>query len=637
MLELLRRGVKTWVAKALLGILILSFAVWGIGGEIFSFSMSTPVASVGETKVTAEQFSRAMQREQNQLSQRSGELVSYDTIRQLGMDQRVLAGLLRDAAFDEELNTLGIRIPDAAALQAMASRTEFQAPDGSLSRAQVQQYMRQLGMSEEQFIDLNRRLVGQNLLIGPAVAATRSPPGMAARLATYQGEMRQVKSAVLPLALAPDPGAPNEDQLAAFYEAHPERYTEPARRWGEYLHVDIHALEEDARPTEEETRAAYNADKDVYAVTPARVIDQMPMSDLAAARAAIERVEKGEVTFEDIVAENGFALADVEIGRVGPGDVPEATAEAIFAVTEPGTLVPVELPIGTAIVRVRDVTQGGAVPFEDVRAEIETRLAREAAFNRAPQIANQIEEMRAGGSSFADIAEATGLTLGEFNGLGPDGTLPDGPAQGILASPIFIQEVFEALDGEERPIIDTGDGSSVVIFVDREVEGGLQSLDTVRDRAIADWQDAQRVIALTEQAEQLAGTISQGTSIDTLAPELGVEVIEQIPFTRETGPSLLPQNLVDAAFAAETGAGLSARLPDGDGVIVAEVASSIQLPADLAEQATSELDGLIEQSIRADAAEMLARAITERHEPQTNPTAMEEVFNHLTGRYDGAY
>ncbi|MEM0943428.1 MAG: SurA N-terminal domain-containing protein, partial [Pseudomonadota bacterium] len=33
MLEFFRRGVKTWVAKALLGLLILSFAVWGIGGE----------------------------------------------------------------------------------------------------------------------------------------------------------------------------------------------------------------------------------------------------------------------------------------------------------------------------------------------------------------------------------------------------------------------------------------------------------------------------------------------------------------------------------------------------------------------------------------------------------------------------
>ncbi|MBY8975797.1 SurA N-terminal domain-containing protein [Rhodobacteraceae bacterium NNCM2] len=637
MLEFLRRGVKTWVAKALLGLLIISFAVWGIGGEIFSFSFSTPIASVGNTKVTAEEFARAMEREQNRLSQSAGERVTYDTMRQLGIDQRVVAGLLRDAAFQEELADMDVRVPDQAALEAIASQPEFQSPDGTLSRPTVQRYMAQLGLTEEQFVELNRKLVGQNLLIGPAIAPTRSPPGMPARLATYQGEMRQVKTAVMPLSMATDPGMPTEEQVQEFYDANPALYTEPVRRWGKFLFVDFNNLIKTSLPSPEEVRETYDADISVYTTEPTREIDQLSMNDMLTAEAAISRVESGEITFEELLAEMGEDSASVDLGWVKREDVAGATANAIFAVTEPGALVPVKLPVGAAIIRVRDLTEGGAIAFDEVREEIETRLASEAAYEKAPQIANQIEEMRAGGSSLTEIAEATGLTLGAFDGLAADGTLPGGPAEGVMATPAFIQETFEALDGEERPIIETEDGSFLLVYVDREDEGGLQSLDTVRDKVLADWQNAQRLAEIETRAEKLRASIDGGATLDAAGSALGLEVTEQIPFTRETGPTLLPSAIVDAAFAAETGAGLAAPLTDGSGVMVAQVTSSIQLPPELAQESTTQLDQLIEQTIRADAGEYLARAITAKHETTTNATALEEVFTHLTGRGSGVY
>ena len=35
MLDALRNSAKSWVAKALLGLLVLSFGVWGISGTMF--------------------------------------------------------------------------------------------------------------------------------------------------------------------------------------------------------------------------------------------------------------------------------------------------------------------------------------------------------------------------------------------------------------------------------------------------------------------------------------------------------------------------------------------------------------------------------------------------------------------------
>ncbi|MEM7670485.1 MAG: SurA N-terminal domain-containing protein, partial [Pseudomonadota bacterium] len=630
-LNFIRRGVKTWVAKALLGLLILSFAVWGIGGEIFSFSFSTPVARVGDTKVTAEEYSRALQREQNRLAQQAGEAVSLETMRQLEIDERILSGLMRDAAFDEELAGIGVRVPDTAALQAIAGQPEFQNPDGSLARTTVELYMNQLGMTEAQFIDLNRRLIGQNLLSAPAIAATSAPPGMAARLATYQGETRRVETTVLPLSLAADPGTPIDAELANFYDANPERYTEPERRSGKYLSVDINALIESAQPTEDDVRATYDAEAATFTAEPAREINQMSFPDMIEAEAAVARIRSGETTFEDLAAERGEDLASLYLGWVTDGDVPSATADAIFGTEDPGILDPVQLPVGTVLIQVRDVRLGGVIPYEEIKDQIALRLAQDTAYTRSPDLANQIEELRAGGAALDEIAREVELPLETFDRLGADGSLPDGGATDLLLTSDFLQEAFEAFEGEERQIIETADGGFLLILIDEIDDGGLQSLEAVRDRVLVDWQNDRRLRELETRATKMTGQIDGDATLAALSGALGLEVSEHAPFTRETGPTLLPQAIVDAAFAQTSDTGVLARLDDGSGVMVGEITGSVQLPPELAQETSAQLDELIVQTIRGDAREYLARAITARHETGTDPVAIDEVFTYLTG------
>ena len=80
MLDLMRRGVKTWVAKILLGLLILSFAVWGIG-DIFLGSAHSTVGAVGETEVDADRYARMIRRQQVQMTMQRRQAVSLADMR----------------------------------------------------------------------------------------------------------------------------------------------------------------------------------------------------------------------------------------------------------------------------------------------------------------------------------------------------------------------------------------------------------------------------------------------------------------------------------------------------------------------------------------------------------------------------
>ncbi|MEL6479356.1 MAG: SurA N-terminal domain-containing protein [Pseudomonadota bacterium] len=637
MLDFLRRGVKSWVAKALLALLILSFAVWGIGGEIFSFSMRTAVARVGDTKITAEQFVNAYTREQNVLSQQQGELVTHDRMRALRIDDAVMQDLIRRAAFNEELVGFGVRVSDDAAMEAIRSRPDLQA-GGQFSVQAMQLAMGRQGLSDVEFVDMHRNLVGRNLLSSPAVAATRSPPGLAARIAAYQNETKQIAVVTLPLALAGEPGLPDEGAIRAEYEENPQRYTEPERRYGTYLHVDIADLVTRNQPEEALLREIYQDEIERFQQPASRQLDQLSMPDMASAEEAVGRLRSGLITFEALAEERGQTLADLDLGTVSPGELPAATDGPVFAATEPGILDPVDLPVGAAILRIREVVEATTLPFEEVRDALADRTARDLAFEAAPGLANQIEELRAGGSTFEEIAAATGLSLAQLDGLGTDGTKAGGAAvDAVLRDPLVSREIFEALDGEERPIIETSEGGFFTVMLERIEPAGLQPLEAVRDRVVADWEISQKLAELETRAAKTAELVSGDGSLQALAPALGLTVDEPAPFTRLDPPAWAPDPLVARIFASETGTGLSTMRPDRSGVMVIEVTASIEMPADVTAEAAAQIDTLVEQTVRADELELFTRAIVARHETSTDPDALDQVFTRLTGQRPDTY
>ncbi len=111
MLEVIRKHVSGILAKILIGLLILSFAVWGIG-DIFTFQMGSTVARVGDTEITAERFADTMYRQQQLITQ----LQSNPTYASLSAtDQATARAELIEQVFDNgtSLATVdeGLRAP----------------------------------------------------------------------------------------------------------------------------------------------------------------------------------------------------------------------------------------------------------------------------------------------------------------------------------------------------------------------------------------------------------------------------------------------------------------------------------------------------------------------------------------------
>ena len=88
MLEAMRRGAQTRVAKLLFGILCVSFGIWGVA-DVFQGWGRGSIAEVGNTAISAEDFRRAYQNELNRISEQVKRHITAEQGHAMGLDRRV--------------------------------------------------------------------------------------------------------------------------------------------------------------------------------------------------------------------------------------------------------------------------------------------------------------------------------------------------------------------------------------------------------------------------------------------------------------------------------------------------------------------------------------------------------------------
>src|SRR5881394_3034712 len=107
MLDSMRRGVSNIFTKLLLGLLVIAFAVWGIGDVVRRVHLGS-LATVGKTEITADEFRQAYQDEMQSISRRLGRRLTAEQAKILGVESRALARLIGFAALDLHANALGL-------------------------------------------------------------------------------------------------------------------------------------------------------------------------------------------------------------------------------------------------------------------------------------------------------------------------------------------------------------------------------------------------------------------------------------------------------------------------------------------------------------------------------------------------
>src|SRR6201996_8900724 len=101
MLRGMRKASSNWLGKTIMavvmGVLIISFGVWGIADIFRGFGQST-VAKVGHTEISLNEFRQIY----------TDRLLTPEQARAFGLDRQVLQQTIAEAALDENARRLGL-------------------------------------------------------------------------------------------------------------------------------------------------------------------------------------------------------------------------------------------------------------------------------------------------------------------------------------------------------------------------------------------------------------------------------------------------------------------------------------------------------------------------------------------------
>src|ERR1700759_4103058 len=128
MLRGLRKASSNWLGKTIMavvmGVLIVSFGIWGIADIFRGFGQST-VAKVGGTEISVNEFRQLYTDRLQQIGRQFGRPLTMDQARAFGFDRQVLQQTIAEAAMDEETRRLRLGQSEADVMRAIYADPNF--------------------------------------------------------------------------------------------------------------------------------------------------------------------------------------------------------------------------------------------------------------------------------------------------------------------------------------------------------------------------------------------------------------------------------------------------------------------------------------------------------------------------------
>ncbi len=624
MLDNLRKSASGVLAKILIGLLIISFAVWGLADQ-FTGGNTQVLAKVEDQEIPLEQFRQAYQSRINALSRQRGERISTQEARDAGLPDLVLEQIVNGALLDVHARRMGLSVTDDTVAQSIVQNPAFQDASGEFSRARLEQILRFNNLSEAALLAEERSSLVRSQVVETVSQAPAVPDTLVAAMNRYQNETRVIAHfSVGPDAIDERP-EPTESELRSYYEENTDQFMRPQTREVAVLDVTPAALADRVGVTDEQVRADYEARRDQYVQPERREVQQIIFPDMAAAQEGYEALQNG-TAFMQVAEQQGMSQADTELGTVAKADIPDdAVADAAFALEEGAYSQPVEGRFTTVILKVNEVQPGKSQSFEDVKDEIRRELTERSAAELIIDLRGEIEDERAAGAPLSEIAASfelpyTTITF-DRRGNAPDGS--DAPHPADLAQ--FREAVFASDVGLDEDLIEKPDGGLLWYEVMAINPATERPFAEVKDAVEEAWRADQLRQAIVDKADALAQQARAGKPMSQLADEAGAELAQTEPLKRNAFGGDLSTAAIGRAFTLPADGVATASAPNRPAQSVIKVVE-IETPAAPAGEDADQLRAALKSGMENDLAEQYLSALRSRFDYTVNRDVLNQTF-----------
>jgi peptidyl-prolyl cis-trans isomerase D len=537
-----------------MGVLIVSFGIWGIADIFRGFGQST-LAKVGHTEISLNEFRQIYNDRLQQIGRQFGRPLTQEQARAFGFDRQVLQQTIAEAALDEKARQLGLGQSDAETMRVILADPNFKGMNGAFDPQRFQMIIRQFGYTEARYLADQKRVSLRRQLTNTITAGLTPSNTLMEALSRFQNEQRSVEYVKLGAAQAGTIDPPSPETLAAFFDERKTQFRAPEYRKVAYVAVTPEEIGKWSDVSDEDAKKLFEQRKDRLGTPEKRQVSQIVFPNVDEAQAARSRITSG-TSFDDIAKERKLADADVDLGLVTKSAILDpAIADAAFSLPSGEVSQPVQGRFGIALVKVGVIQLGIDPDYGSVANELKKEIAVERARNQVATLRDKMEDERGGGASVVEAAQKLGLSAVTIDAVDRSGKTPAGQPANIPPGLDVISQAFNSDVGVDNDAISYRGG-----YVWYDVLGITPSherpLDEVKDQVEARWKDDQIASRLRTKATEMVQKLGQDGKLADEAASLGSKLETASNFKREDSPPGVPSGLIAAAFrTAKDGAG----------------------------------------------------------------------------------
>jgi peptidyl-prolyl cis-trans isomerase D len=579
MLKSMRDSAQGWLGRVVMAILmsliILSFAIWGIG-DIFRGFGENNLAQVGRIEIGADTFRNAYQTELQRQQRMERRNITNEEAHQYGLDRQVLSRLVGEAALDDQVHGLGLAVSEESIRKAIMKDDNFKGMTGQFDRQNFDAFLRDEGFTEKSYVRQQRGVQTRHEIIDSLTSGLQLPKALLEAMHRFQTETRSVDYILIPTAAAGALPAPSQGELKGFFQENQTLYGIPEYRGLVILTVTPALIAKPDEVSDGDARTRYEEVKNErFGAPEKRTVEQILYSSEADAKAARAKIDAGK-TFGDLLKEKNLTSKDASLGTVTRGAlIDKSVADAAFSLKEGEVSAPVKAQFGTVIVRTGKIVASTVKPYSEVAGELKHEIALQRAQKDIDRLHDAIEDQRTSGKSLTEAAKSVGIEpriIATIDAMGND---PQGvPAKDLVDATALMKAAFASDIGVDNDTLRVQGGGYQWFEVTRIDKARDKTFDEAKADVEKAWRDDQAGKSLLAKTAELTKKLDAGESLAAIAAAEGKLEIKHANDVRRAGSSSLAGNVVTQIFNVPVHRAGSVESEDG-GRFLFQVADSV--------------------------------------------------------------
>ena len=535
MLQSIRDNSQSIVAKVIVGLIIVTFALFGVESLVSLSAGSNAPATVNGEEITEQELYQATELQRRQLLSQMGENADPALL-----DENLIRGMVLESLIQQKSLLLSAQeqkllISDRMIDQLIVNTPDFQI-DGKFNPAQFEAVLRNAGFSPMMYRELVKK---EKLLEQQRTAYELSAfavPSELERIVELDRQTRNARYFVLPKAEIEKTVGVSDDEVKARYEQDKANLTTEEQVVVEYVVLNKNDLRDGVSVSEEEINGAYDQMLATFQAEEQRhsahiLIEVSDTQDDAAALAKItalkQRIDAGE-TFDAVAKSDSEDLGSAEtggdLGVNGKGVFATAFEDALFSMNKGEVSEPVRTEFGYHLIKLLDISSKEAPTLAQVREQLTDDLVSQKVEAVYVEKLETLADVSFSSGDLVEPSEVLGLTILTSAPFDRSGGEVDITRNAKVISAAFSQEQIK--EGLNSAPIELDRERTVVVRVKEHFEPRSQMLEEVADSLKEIIKTEKVLAAVKADAEQRKADLLAAKPVDVVAAGLTVESVE---------------------------------------------------------------------------------------------------------------